>query len=124
MTSPREMETKLRGTNALIICRLCDSREAEEGAWSPLVEPWRERTSRGTTKEGRPPACSTPSRTVPSSGTSGQPGALWGWGNVPTFPRLATHVEPALPVASPSRTPCGRGGLLSSVGGRSRPPAL
>lgn len=46
MTSPREMETKLRGTNALIICRLCDLREAAEGAS-------RERTAR---KDGPGPA--------------------------------------------------------------------
>lgn len=115
-----EMEAKLRGTNEFIICLFYDSCEAEEGL-EPHLKPWRDAKPRRDTQ-----ACSTPSEDIHpqrSSGQSLEAGRLKKGGGVgvhapPTFPGLIIHMQP---VSSPSRTPCGCRGLLSSVGGRSRP---
>lgn len=114
-----EMEAKLRGTNEFIICLFYDSCEAEEGVLSPVSNPG------GTAKKGRPVLLHPLKDVHPqrSSGQSLEVGRLEKGGRVgvhapPTFPGLITHMQP---VSSPSRTPCGCKGLLSSVGGRSRP---
>lgn len=91
------------------------------GGLEPRLKPWRHRQE-GTPRPAPPPQGCSSSETIRLTRCSLEAGRLEKGGGVgvhapPTFPGLITHTQP---VSSPSRTPCGSRGLLSSVGGRSR----